>query len=137
MDFYVSAISALQSKETAEINEMLPCSSWLKHDSRWLSGDTTSCQSSSVLFFMMEKKLWEMCFSPFWDKWQNWNESTGVSMKIYQCLKNPIIRHSGNYILDKPPILWVIITSQNANCFSICSVPPMSLVEGYWGCTRH
>jgi len=58
-------------------------------------------------------------------------------MKIYQCLKNPIISHSGNYILDKPPILWVIITSQNANCFSICSVPPMILVEGYWGCTRH
>lgn len=137
MDFCVSAISALQSKETAEINEMLPCSTWLKHDSRWLLGDTMTYQNSSVLYEGKKKNVWGTLISPTWDKWQSWNESTGVSMKIYQCLKNPIIRHSGNYILDKPPIPRVIITSQNANCFSICSVPPMSLVEGYWGYTRH
>lgn len=42
------------------------------------------------------------------------------TMKIYHHLKNPIIRHSGSFIWEKLPILWVIITIQHANCFSIC-----------------
>lgn len=61
----------------------------------------------------------KVVYFPIWYKWQGWNENPGVSMKIYHLLKNPIIRHSGSSILEKLPILRVIITIQHANCFSI------------------
>lgn len=67
-----------------------------------------------------KKKCVKDVYFPIQYKWQGWNENAGVSMKIYHHLRNPIIRHSGSSIWEKLPILWVIITIQHANCFSIC-----------------
>lgn len=74
-----------------------------------------------MLYFGKEKKKCvKDVYFPIQYKWQGWNENAGVSMKIYHHLRNPIIRHSGSSIWEKLPLLWVIITIQHANCFSIC-----------------